>query len=62
MMSQKELSNLLLHYGRKTSDISFSEVVGEERIYSRIRTYVYNGRHFYHMMCNGELNECFELK
>lgn len=62
MMNTEELSNLLLHYGRKTSDIEFHEYVGREEYHTRIRTFIYNSKHFYHIMCNGEVIDCFELK
>lgn len=61
-MTKENLSNLLLHYGRKTSDIAFHEYVAKEEYHTRIRTFIYNGKHFYHIMCNGEVHECFELK
>lgn len=61
MMNTNQLSELLLHYGRITSDISFSENVGNEKSLTRIRTFSYNGKHFYHHMVNGIVVECFEL-
>lgn len=61
-MTTENLSNLLLHYGRITSDINFEEKIGDKTYYTRVRTYIYNNRHFYHLMVNGEVNECFELK
>lgn len=57
-MTTENLSNLLLHYGRLTTDIEIKEDNG----YVRIRTYSYNGKQFYHHMYNGTLVECFELK
>lgn len=65
MMNMNELSNLLLHYGRVTSDISFTinEKFGNHyNHYTRVRTFIYNGKPFYHVMVNGEVKECFELK
>ena len=61
-MTSENLSNLLLHYGRKTSDIEFHGYIANTEYHTRIRTFVYNGKHFYHLMCNGELVEVFELK
>lgn len=65
MMNMNELSNLLLHYGRVTSDISFTINDYYTRVndyYTRVRTFIYNGKPFYHVMVNGEVKECFELK
>lgn len=65
MMNMNELSNVLLHYGRVTSDISFTinEMFGNcTNYYTRVRTFIYNGKPFYHVMVNGEVKECFELK
>lgn len=63
MMDMNELSNLLLHYGRATSDLEFREYEGTMvELFTRVRTFIYNGRHFYHVMCNGKVVECFELK
>jgi len=62
-MTMNELSNFLLHYGRVTSDISLKETCDDgTKYYVRIRTFVYNDKHYYHMMVNGEVSECFELK
>lgn len=61
-MNMNELSDLLLHYGRKTTDISFKESCATEDFFTRIRTFAYNGKHFYHIMVNGQVTECFELQ
>lgn len=62
MMNTRELANLLVHYGRRTSDVQFHEYVANMEYHTRISTYIYNSRHFYLAMCNGEIIECFELK
>lgn len=63
MMNMNELSDLLLHYGRKTTDANFvEEILDGVKSYTRIRTFAYNGKHFYHHMVDGVVTECFELK
>ena len=62
-MKMNELSNLLSHYGRVTTDANFcEEILKGVKSYTRIRTFAYNGKHFYHHMVDGEVTECFELK
>lgn len=62
MMNMNELSNLLIHYGRKITDLSFKEECANEVYHVRIRTFAYNGKIFWHQMVNGDVTECFELK
>lgn len=63
MMNTKQLSELLLHYGRIITDDEFEKIYDNGYIQiCRIRIFSYNGKHFYHNMINGKVIKCFELK
>lgn len=54
-------SYVLLHYGKLTSDAEFKENINNIIYHTRIRTFIYNNRHYYHCMVNGKVKEIFEL-
>lgn len=60
-ISIEDLSKVLLRYGRITTDIEFNEIIANVNYKTRIRTFIYNNKHYYHLMVNGIVNECFEL-